>query len=748
MGPEEFAGGCARRTAVAVTDTTFRDAHQSLLATRVRTRDLLDVAGHVARTTPQLWSRGGVGRGDVRRGAAVPRRGPLGAAGRAARGGAQHLPADAAARAQHGRLHAVPDRGDRRVRRRGGAATGIDIFRIFDALNDVDADAAGDRRGPRDRDRGRRGARSATPATCSTRTSGSTRSTTTSAWPSGSSAAGAHVLAIKDMAGLLRAPAARTAGHRAARAVRPAGAPAHPRHRRRPAGDPAGRDRRRRGRGRRGLRLDGGHHQPAGAVGAGRRHRPQRAGRPGWTCEAVCDLEPYWEATRRVYAPFESGLPSPTGRVYTHEIPGGQLSNLRQQAIALGLGEKFEQIEDMYAAANAHPRQHRQGDAVARRWSATSRCTWSAVGADPAEFAADPAKFDVPDSVIGFLSGELGDPPGGWPEPFRTRALEGRTVKPRVEELTDERARRPGAATRAHAQRAAVPGADAGVRRVAARSTATSRVLATRDYLYGLRRGEEHEVDARGGQDAAARAARRSATPTSAASARSCARSTASSARSASATARSPPTRRPPRRPTPATPATSPRRSAAWSRRSSPRATRSRPAPTVATIEAMKMEAAITAPVAGTVAAGRPRRHRPGRGRRPRRSSSADRHASLSVRGRPSGFPRDAGVCQLPTSCSTWEAPVLRGELGGRPPDRCSARDTSSGTPSAGRRGGVLVGLPPPDRLPTENWSSPRAATHGEVTNACIPWETARAPKGPRVGACRFASWRRSRTRS
>jgi pyruvate carboxylase len=63
---------------------------------------------------------------------------------------------------------------------------------------------------------------------------------------------------------------------------------------------------------------------------------------------AVMELEPYWEAVRKVYAPFESGLPSPTGRVYDHEIPGGQLSNLRQQAIALGLGEKFEQIEAMY----------------------------------------------------------------------------------------------------------------------------------------------------------------------------------------------------------------------------------------------------------------------------------------------------------------------------------------------------------------------------------------------------------------
>src|SRR5262245_21319370 len=60
-----------------------------------------------------------------------------------------------------------------------------------------------------------------------------------------------------------------------------------------------------------------------------------------------------------------------------------------------------------------------------------------AVGADPAEFAADPARFDIPDSVIGFLSGELGDPPGGWPEPFRSKALAGRSPRRREEKLGD-----------------------------------------------------------------------------------------------------------------------------------------------------------------------------------------------------------------------------------------------------------------------------------------------------------------------
>ncbi|MEJ7757185.1 MAG: hypothetical protein WKF83_13595 [Nocardioidaceae bacterium] len=127
--------------------------------------------------------------------------------------------------------------------------------------------------------------------------------------------------------------------------------------------------------------------------------------------------------------PFESGLPAPTGRVYHHEIPGGQLSNLRQQAIALGLGEKFEQIEDMYAAADdilgniikVTPSSKVVGDLALHL---------VAVGADPVDFAEDPGRFDVPDSVIGFLSGELGDPPGGWPEPFRAKALEGRAPRP------------------------------------------------------------------------------------------------------------------------------------------------------------------------------------------------------------------------------------------------------------------------------------------------------------------------------
>jgi len=96
----------------------------------------------------------------------------------------------------------------------------------------------------------------------------------------------------------------------------------------------------------------------------------------GLDLPAVSALEPYWEAVRRVYAPFESGLPGPTGRVYHHEIPGGQLSNLRQQAIALGLADRFEEIEDWYARANTMLGRPPKVTPPARWWG-TSRCTWS-----------------------------------------------------------------------------------------------------------------------------------------------------------------------------------------------------------------------------------------------------------------------------------------------------------------------------------------------------------------------------------
>jgi pyruvate carboxylase len=207
----------------------------------------------------------------------------------------------------------------------------------------------------------------------------------------------------------------------------------------------------------------------------------------------VMDLEPYWEAVRRIYAPFESGLPSPTGRVYDHEIPGGQLSNLRQQAIALGLGEKFEQIEAMYAAANkivgrptkVTPSSKVVGDLALHL---------VAVGADPKDFEENPAKYDIPDSVIGFLAGELGTPSGGWPEPFRTKALAGRTVPVREETLSpeDEKLLDEGGRTAQDTlNRLLFPGPTKAFQAARDIYGDVAR-LDTTDFLYGLRPETEH----------------------------------------------------------------------------------------------------------------------------------------------------------------------------------------------------------------------------------------------------------------
>jgi pyruvate carboxylase len=216
----------------------------------------------------------------------------------------------------------------------------------------------------------------------------------------------------------------------------------------------------------------------------------------GISLQAVSDLEPYWEAVRHAYHPFESGLPGPTGRVYHHEIPGGQLSNLRQQAIALGLADHFEKIEDLYAAANTMlgrppkvtPSSKVVGDLA---------LSLAAADADPADFEQNPDKYDIPDSVIGFMAGELGDLPGGWPEPFRTKVLAGRTVKIGVEDISD--ADREGLAgdpdsRRATLNRLLFPGPTIQFDAVREQYGDLS-VVDTVDYLYGLRQGQEHVID-------------------------------------------------------------------------------------------------------------------------------------------------------------------------------------------------------------------------------------------------------------
>jgi len=489
-GPEDFARRLRERHGVAVTETTFRDAHQSLLATRVRTRDLVAVAGHVARLTPQLWSVEAWGGATYDVALRFLAEDPWERLARLR----EALPNVCLQMLLRGRNTVGYTPYPTEVTTafvEEAAASGIDVFRIFDALNDVDQ---------------------MRPAIDAVRETGTAVAEVALCYTGDLSdpgerlytldyylrlaerivASGAHVVGVKDMAGLLRAPAARTL----VTALRERfGLPVHLHTHDTPGGQlatllaaiDAGVDAVDAASGP----MSGTTSQPSlAALVAATDHSARST---GLDLDAVCSLEPYWEAVRRVYAPFESGLPSPTGRVYEHEIPGGQLSNLRQQAIALGLGEKFEQIEDMYAAANrilgnivkVTPSSKVVGDLALHL---------VAVGADPDEFAADPQKFDIPDSVVGFLGGELGQPPGGWPEPFRTKALAGRTIRPREQQLTDEDRRGLASDRPATLNRLLFPGPtrDFGESRA---TYGDVSVLPTLEFLYGLNPGDEHAVD-------------------------------------------------------------------------------------------------------------------------------------------------------------------------------------------------------------------------------------------------------------
>ncbi|MFE7580000.1 pyruvate carboxylase [Streptomyces gardneri] len=490
LGPEGFARSLRESPTLGVTDTTFRDAHQSLLATRVRTKDLLAVAPTVAHSLPQLLSLecwGGATYDVALRFLAEDPWERLAAL----REAVPNICLQMLLRGRNtvGYTPYPTEVTDAFVQE--AAATGIDIFRIFDALNDVDQ---------------------MRPAIDAVRATGTAVAEVALCYTSDLSdpaeklytldyylrlaekivAAGAHVLAVKDMAGLLRAPAAATLVSALRREF---DLPVHL-HTHDTAGGQlatylaaiqAGAD-----------AVDGAVASMAGttsqpslsAIVAATDHSERPT---GLDLQAVGDLEPYWESVRKIYAPFEAGLDSPTGRVYHHEIPGGQLSNLRTQAVALGLGDRFEDVESTYAAADrmlgrlvkVTPSSKVVGDLALHLVGA---------GVAPEDFEAAPNRFDIPDSVIGFLHGELGTPPGGWPEPFRTKALEGRPAPKPMRELTAEDRTGLAKDRRATLNRLLFPGPTKAYE-THRQAYGDTSVLDSKDFFYGLLPGKEYAVD-------------------------------------------------------------------------------------------------------------------------------------------------------------------------------------------------------------------------------------------------------------
>ena len=180
-GPEGLAAWAREQKGLLFTDTTMRDAHQSLLATRVRTHDLLRIAaGHGAARRRALLP-GAVGRRHLRRGHALPQGGPLDAPPAPARGHPQHPLPDAAARLERGRLHQLPGQRRRALRRggRGERRRHLPGLRLAQLDQGHDRGHGGGARGAA------RSARPpcATPATSPIRSGTSTRSPTTCRWP-------------------------------------------------------------------------------------------------------------------------------------------------------------------------------------------------------------------------------------------------------------------------------------------------------------------------------------------------------------------------------------------------------------------------------------------------------------------------------------------------------------------------------------------------------------------------------------
>ena len=412
LGPERFAHWILAQTRLLITDTTLRDAHQSLIATRMRSHDMLRVAEVIAHRVPQLLSLEMWG----------------GATFDTAMRFLSECPWDRLKRLRE----KIPNlcfqmlfRGSNAVGYSNypdnvvsgfihhAADSGMDIFRIFDSLNylpnmTVAMEAA--------RNHGKVLCEA---AICYTGDINDEKRDKYSlqyyvAKAKELERMGAHILAIKDMAGLCKPLAARklvtalkqeiripihfhthdTSGLNAASVLAAANAGVD-------IVDLAI------------ASMSGSTSQPNLNSVAAALAKTERD--PGLDFDSLNELSDYWESVLAFYKPFDSAPRAGSAEVYEHEMPGGQYTNLREQANAMGLGHRWREVARTYAEVN-----QLFGDIVKVTPS-------SKVVGDMCMFlvtrgikAADvptlkPGAIDFPESVIDMLAGGLGQPDGGWP---------------------------------------------------------------------------------------------------------------------------------------------------------------------------------------------------------------------------------------------------------------------------------------------------------------------------------------------
>ena len=420
LGPKGFSDWMRAQKRILITDTTMRDGHQSLLATRMRTHDIAAVAGAYARALPDLLSLECWGGATFDVSMRFLTEDPWERL-ELVRQGAPNLLLQMLLRGANGVGYKnYPDNVVRHFVRQA-AQGGIDLFRVFDCLNWVE------------------NMRVSMDAVCEENklceaTICYTGDILNSARPKYDlkyytalaaelEKAGAHIIAVKDMAGLLKPAAAQqlfkalreatdlpihfhthdTSGISAATVLAAVDSGVD-------AVD-AAMD-----------ALSGNTSQPClgSIVEALKGHERDSGLDTDW----IRRISFYWEAVRNQYAAFESDLKGPASEVYLHEMPGGQFTNLKEQARSLGLETRWHEVAQAYADAN-----QMFGDIVKVTPSSKVVGDMALMMVSQDLSVADvenPAKdVSFPDSVVSMMRGDLGQPPAGWPKALQAKVLKG-----------------------------------------------------------------------------------------------------------------------------------------------------------------------------------------------------------------------------------------------------------------------------------------------------------------------------------
>ena len=422
LGPEGFARWMLEQERVLITDTTFRDAHQSLLATRVRTRDMVAIAPAYARLLPQLLSVECWGGATFDVAMRFLDECPWARLNRL-RALMPNIMTQMLLRASNGVGYTTYPDNVVRYFVHQSAENGIDLFRIFDSLNWAEnmrpaIDAVLE------------AGKLCEAAICYTGDLTDPRRTKYDlgyyvSLAKELEAAGAHILGIKDMAGLCKPAAARTLVTALKQEV---GIPIHF-HTHDTSGASAASVLAAADAGVDAVdaamdSMSGLTSQPSlGSIAAALRHSSRD---PGIDADAVMTLSTYWEQVRNGYRAFESDFRAGTSDVYNHEIPGGQYTNLREQARALGIDDQhWPDVSRAYAEVN-----RMFGDIVKVTPSSKvvgDLALMMVTGGLAPEDVTDPEReIAFPESVVSFFAGELGQPHGGFPRALQEKILKGR----------------------------------------------------------------------------------------------------------------------------------------------------------------------------------------------------------------------------------------------------------------------------------------------------------------------------------